>query len=292
MTSYRPVLCALLLLLSSQCLWAQSYEQQLQRWYQQREEELKAQNGWLNLVGLLWLQEGENSFGSDSSNNIIFPSKMAGQAGAFKRIGKKVWLDARVPITVNGVVLSSAQVFDADSARNPVMQWGDLRWNIIKREDRIGIRLRDLNHPAVQAFSGIEHFPVDRSLLIKTKYEPHVVPTTVSITNVLGQTSQQFSPGVVYFQLDGKAYQMIALEEEGQLFFVFGDPTNDVETYPAGRFLKAEKPAGPGEVWLDFNKAYNPPCAFTPFATCPLPPRQNILDRAIKAGEKNYGARH
>lgn len=292
MANFRSVLFATLLMFSIDPLRAQSYEQQLQRWYEHREEELKAPNGWLNLVGLLWLQEGENSFGSDSYNAIVFPTKIAGRAGSFIRKGTKVWLEALAPITVNDAVLSRAQVFDADAARNPVMQLGDLRWNIIKREDKIGIRLRDLNHPAVKDFSGIEHFPVDRNFLIKAKYEPHMVPTTVSITNILGQTTQQFSPGVVYFQLDGKAYQMIALEEEGQLFFVFGDLTNDVETYPAGRFLKAEKPPGPGEVWLDFNKAYNPPCAFTPFATCPLPPRQNIFDRAIKAGEKNYSTHH
>jgi uncharacterized protein (DUF1684 family) len=118
------------------------------------------------------------------------------------------------------------------------------------------------------------------------------VPTTISITNILGQTTKQFSPGVVHFSLEGKPYAMIALEEEGELFFVFGDPTNDVETYSAGRFLKAVKPALAGMVLLDFNKAYNPPCAFTPFATCPLPPKQNMLEVPVKAGEKNYGNHH
>jgi uncharacterized protein (DUF1684 family) len=118
------------------------------------------------------------------------------------------------------------------------------------------------------------------------------VPTTISITHNLGQTTKPFSPGLADFSVEGKPYAMIALEEEGVLFFVFGDPTNDVVTYAAGRFLKAVKPAAAGTVLLDFNKAYNPPCAFTPYATCPLPPKQNMLEVPIKAGEKNYGEHH
>jgi uncharacterized protein (DUF1684 family) len=271
---------------------AQSYERQLEQWYEAREKSLKAENGWLNLVGLLWINEGSNEFGSDSAGQLVFPKKLPSVAGVFERKGNTVWLNANIPILVNGVEKKEALVFHADSTRNPIMQYGDLRWNSIKREDKLGVRLRDLKSDALQSFRGIEHYPVNRNLIIEARYEPHTVPTSISITNILGQTTKQFSPGIVYFSLAGKSYTMIALEEEGELFFVFGDPTNDIETYSAGRFLKAVKPAVAGTVLLDFNKAYNPPCAFTPYATCPLPPKQNMLEVPVKAGEKNYSNHH
>lgn len=288
----RSLLFFCLVVTAVMSLRAQSYERQLTQWYDAREKSLKADNGWLNLVGLLWINEGNNSFGSDSSNTIVFPAKIPARAGFLERKGNAVWLHATVPVFVNAIEQKEAMVFNADSLRNPMMQYGDLRWNIIKRDDRLGVRLRDLKSDALKSFRGIDHFPVNRSLIIEARYEPHTVPTTIPITNMLGQTTKQFSPGVVYFSLDGKKYAMIALEEEGELFFVFGDPTNDVETYGAGRFLKAVKPAAAGTVLLDFNKAYNPPCAFTPYATCPLPPKQNMLETPIIAGEKNYGVHH
>jgi len=281
-----------LLLTGSLSVKSQSYERQLEQWYEAREKSLKAENGWLNLVGLLWLSEGRNDFGSDSANQVVFPKKLPPSAGVLERKGNTVWLNADIPILVNGVKKEEALVFHPDSTRNPIMQYGDLCWNIIRREDKLGVRLRDLKSDALLSFRGIEHYPVNRKLIIEARYEPHTVPTTISITNILGQTTKQFSPGLAHFSLEGKPYAMIALEEEGELFFVFGDPTNDVETYAAGRFLKAVKPAAAGTVLLDFNKAYNPPCAFTPYATCPLPPKQNMLEVPIKAGEKNYGEHH
>lgn len=289
---YPVLLFFFCIFVSPSKIQAQSYERQLEQWYEAREKSLKAENGWLNLVGLLWINEGQNNFGSDSANQMVFPKKLPAKAGVLQRNGNTVWLNADIPILVNGVEKKEALVFHADSTRNPVMQYGDLRWNIIKREDKLGVRLRDIQSDALQSFRGIEHFPLNRSLIIEARYEPHHVPTTISITNILGQTSKQFSPGLVHFSLAGKNYAMIALEEEGELFFVFGDPTNDVETYAAGRFLKAVKPAAAGTVLLDFNKAYNPPCAFTPYATCPLPPKQNMLEVPVKAGEKNYGQHH
>lgn len=271
---------------------AQSYQQSMQQWYLQREKSLKAENGWLNLVGLHWLEEGMNSFGSDSSMNIVFPPKMAARAGSFERRGEKVWLHSTVPVRIGDREVTDSLVFHPDSTTSPFMQFADLKWNIIRRENKLGIRLRDLKSKAVTEFPGLERFPLDRRFLVEARYEPNLVPTTVPITNVLGQTTKQFSPGMVHFNLEGRAYSMIALVEEGELFFVFGDPTNGVETYAAGRFLKAEMPPAAGTVILDFNKAYNPPCVFTPFATCPLPPARNMLDLRITAGEKNFVGHH
>lgn len=262
----------------------------MERWNEERVKELKAENGWLNLAGLFWLKEGENSFGSGETSNLRFPEgKIPAVAGMMERRGNKVYLKPGVPISVDGKLSGYTLVFDPDSTRNPVMQYGDLRWNIIKRDDRIGVRLRDLRHPAISGFSGIPRYSLDSSMVIRARFEPHMVPTSIPITNMLGQTYAQFSPGLVHFTMNGQRFTFIALEEEGMLFLVFGDDTNGVETYSAGRFLKAVKPDGPGTTTLDFNKAYNPPCAFTPFATCPLPPKQNIIPFQVNAGEKNYG---
>lgn len=267
---------------------AQSYQQDIQRWDEERVKELTAPNGWVNLAGLFWLKEGDNSFGSGEGNDIRFPDgKSAPRTGILSRQGYRVFLKNANGVTINGRAFSEGLVFDADSTNNPMMAYGDLRWFVIKRDNKVGIRLRDLKHPALAKFKGIERFPVDTNMRIRARFEPHPVPTSIPITNMLGQTYKQFSPGLVHCRINGKDHTFIALEEEGMLFIVFGDETNGVETYSSGRFLKAVNPQGPGETILDFNKAYNPPCAFTPYATCPLPPKQNQLSFALRAGEKS-----
>ena len=281
------VTCILILSISSAS--SQPYATELQQWYKQRDEYVKSDSGWLNLIGLYWIKEGRNSFGSSKDNDIAFDSqKVDPKAGFMIRNGNRVYLQVFKPVMIKSSPSTSALVYDPDSTNNPLVASGDLRWKIIKRDDKLGIRLRDLKSAAVQAFKGIKHFPIDTGLIVKARFEPHTVPTSVPITNVLGQTYRQFSPGTVSFALGGKSYNFLALEEDGKLFIVFGDATNDKETYSAGRFILADEPAGPGTTILDFNKAYNPPCAFTEFATCPLPPKQNIMQIPIRAGEKNY----
>lgn len=288
MMRIRLLIPLLALLVIQADLFAQSYAQEMKHWDNERVKELTAPNGWINLAGLFWLKEGDNSFGSGDGNDIRFPEgKAAPRTGILSRQGNRVFLKNAKGVTVNGKAFPEGLVFDADSAQNPMMAYGDLRWFVIKRDDRIGIRLRDLKHPALAKFKGIERFPVDTNMRIKARFEPHAVPTSIPITNMLGQTYKQFSPGLVHCRINGEEHTFIALEEEGMLFIVFGDETNGVETYSSGRFLKAKDPKGPGETILDFNKAYNPPCAFTPYATCPLPPRQNQLSFALKAGEKS-----
>jgi uncharacterized protein (DUF1684 family) len=277
------------LIFSALTVAAQTYREDMEAWDKARVKELKAESGWLNLAGLFWLREGENSFGSGASNDVRFPDgKIPASAGVMEKKGSSVILKPLVRITINGKETGPLIVFDPDSVKNPIMQYGDLRWNIIKRDDRIGVRLRDLKHPALDSFKGIPRYPLDTSMVIKARYEPHAVPTSIPITNMLGQTYAQFSPGLVHFSMNGQEFSFISLEEEGMLFLVFGDDTNEIETYSAGRFLKAIKPEGPGTTILDFNKAYNPPCAFTPFATCPLPPKQNIIPFGVRVGERKY----
>ena len=271
-----------------------AYLKELQDWQDQRVNNLKAPNGWLNLVGLYWLEEGPNTFGSGAGNKVVFPAgSIAAVGGVFERSGDQVKLIAQegVSIKVNGREVKEAVIFDKDSTKPATVESGNLRWTIIKRDDKIGVRLRDLNSPLVTGFPGIHRYPTDTAWRINAIFQPATGPANIAITNILGQTSQQNTPGKLLFTIGGVQYTLDALDEGGDAFFViFGDETSGKTTYPSGRFLAVKKPAANSTATvIDFNKAYNPPCAFTHYATCPLPPRQNILPVAVTAGEKDYG---
>jgi uncharacterized protein (DUF1684 family) len=287
----KQIVIGFLVLLSLSLQAQTDYKQSIDDWHQKRIEDLKKENGWLNLAGLFWLQPGKNSFGSGTDVQIKFPEKtVVGQAGYFELNGNTVLLhtNEQTPVQVNGVVKNDAIIFHPDSARPAQCSYGSLRWTIIKREDKTGIRLRDLNSKQLTAFKGIEHFPIDSQYRVTARLQKSFA-SSIMITNVLGQTNAQSTPGKLLFTLQGKDYSLDALEEDNELFIIFGDATSGEETYPSGRFLHAALPGENGITTLDFNKAYNPPCAFTPYATCPIPPKQNILPIAINAGEKNYG---
>ena len=271
---------------------ASSYQQEIDNWHEKRIQGLRAENGWLNLVGLFWLEEGRNSFGTAATNKLVFPvGKIAAEAGYFERKGKEVRLVATGDdqILIKERPVHDVVIFHADSARPVVVSRGSLRWTIIKREDKYGVRLRDLQSAQLDAFTGIDRYPVDSNWRVEAVLEKVQDSRSIAITNVLGQTTAQASPGRLAFTLNGQRYTLDALEEGKELFIIFADETSGNGTYPSGRFVYAEKPGPDGKTILDFNKAYNPPCAFTTFATCPLPPKQNILPIAVTAGEKNYG---
>ena len=278
-----------------------AYTQEIESWHRSRINNLKAANGWLNLAGLFWLNEGKNSFGSDPGNTIVFPQGAA-SAGYFERTGNTVKiviqndLDIRVngaivkpDIRANGAAVKEAVIYGGDSSRPPVVSYGSLRWTIIRRDDKIGVRLRNLESPQATAFKDIERFPVDSAWKVQATLRKEQQAQTIAIANVLGQISQQQTPGKLLFTIGDKQYTLDALEEGDELFVIFADATNGKTTYPSGRFLSVKKPGADGLTTIDFNKAYDPPCAFTPYATCPLPPKQNVLDLAITAGEKDYG---
>ena len=268
----------------------QNYIATINAWHDQRVANLKKDNGWLNLVGLYWLKPGKNSFGSDADMQVQFPkATILDNAGYFEVKGTTVMLhiNNKVGVQINGNEKNDAIIFSADSSKPALCSYGSLRWTIIKRDDKLGIRLRDLDSKQQKEFTGIERFNVDSNFKVNA-YLEKPQRSSISITNVLGQTNDLQTPGKLIFTLKGVRYTLDALEEGDQLFILFGDKTSGEETYPAGRFLYADKPGADGTTILDFNKAYNPPCAFTPFATCPLPPKQNILPVAITAGEKNY----
>jgi uncharacterized protein len=270
-----------------------AHKTEIEQWQAKRINDLKAPNGWLNLIGLHWLHDGINTFGSGKNNDIVFPEgKIADKAGYLVLKQNKVTLEIapKVNITVEGKPVKSLTVFNPDSTRQPVVEFDSLRWTIIKRDDQFGVRLRDLNNADLKNFKGIERYPVDVKWKLKAKWEKADSTKTIDITNVLGQTTAQKSPGTFVFEIDGKEFRLDALMgNKEEYFIIFADSTTGKETYGAGRFIYVKHPDENGKAFIDFNKAYNPPCAFTPYATCPLPPKQNMLDIAVTSGEKNYG---
>lgn len=273
-----------------------AYQQEMDQWHQKRIDELKSETGWLNLAGLFWLKEGINTFGSDKANDLIFPEgKIAPKAGFFLVKGGVVQMNVMPDVKVirDSAMVEEETIFHPDSVKNATLNHGSLQWFVIKRDDQVGIRLRDLQSKGVEEFSGIEWYEVDPAWRVEATLQVSPTPKKISITNVLGQTTDQVSPGTLVFELDGKTYNLDALESgNDELFIIFGDPTNENETYPSGRYLYVKIPDANGKVIVDFNQSINPPCAFTPFATCPLPPPQNVVPIAIRSGEKNYNGAH
>ena len=268
------------------------YKKEIDAWHAQRVEvDLKGDHGWLNLAGLFWLKEGFNTFGSDSSNELIFPiNRIAANTGTFVLQQGKVTIQVEpgVKVTQDTVDVSELLVFEC-GMRPPVLRHGALEWTVIERNGKYGVRLRDLESEAVKHFTGVNRFPVDPSWRIEGHFEKYEDSRSIEVTNVLGQTYSQPCPGALVFEIEGKEFRLDAIDEGGDDYFIiFGDRTNATETYPSGRYMYVSPPDERGTVIIDFNKSYNPPCAFTEYATCPLPPRQNVLDVSVLAGEKNY----
>jgi uncharacterized protein (DUF1684 family) len=267
-----------------------SFQQDMNEWKQKRINALTNDNGWLNLTGLYWLKPGKNYFGSDASNDLIYQHpEMPKNAGYFILENHQVnWVSAKnIQTKIKDSLITTALLYEEGNRNAPLVALGKLRWNIIQRDDKIGIRLRDLNSPIVKKFKSCERCKDDSTWRLTARFEKKQ-ENKLLITNVLGQTNEQASPGKLIFIIAGKEYQLDALVEGNELFILFGDATSGKGTYPAGRFLYVEMPDANGNTIIDFNKAYNPPCAFTIYATCPLPPKQNILPIAITAGEKDH----
>ena len=269
-----------------------THRSEIEEWHARRVEGLKRPDSWFSVVGLYWLEAGPNSFGSDSNNTLIFPENAPPRIGTFVRTGKSVEMtvQAGVPVTHEGNSVTSLDLTSNDPRRPVVAHLGSFHWFVIERADRVGIRLRDAAAPAVAAFDGVEMFPVSLDWRIPARLDRYDPPKMIRIPNILGTVSVQPSPGAVVFDVDGEELRLdVTGDPNGERFsIVFGDRTNAGETYGGGRFLTVNAPNESGRMFIDFNKATNPPCAFTAFATCPLPPRQNHLPTRIEAGEKVY----
>jgi uncharacterized protein (DUF1684 family) len=193
-------------------------------------------------------------------------------------------------ITSDGNAASTLVLQSDDDGKPTVLKLGSLKLFVIKRGDKLGLRVKDKRNPGRSRFAGLDYFPVDLKWRIDARFETYDPPRIIPIVNVLGMVDNMTSPGVLVFEVNAKSYRLDPVLEKGskQLFIIFGDKTTGKETYGAGRYLYADPAGDDGKVVLDFNKAYNPPCAFTEFATCPLPPRQNRLSIRVEAGEKKY----
>ncbi len=261
-------------------------------WRADRDARLRSPDGWLSLVGLHWLVAGENHVGAHPANQVVLHGHEIPP-----RVGS-LWVEDGVVRLVphEGVeVLHAGQpvgemvLEDDHESRPTVLEIGSLRFHLIRRGDRLAVRVKDSAAPALKGFTGIEHFPIDPAWRVEARLEPAPAGDTLEIVDITGALSRDTTPGTVVFDRDGANWRLAALPgEDGSLWLVFGDATNGAETYGGGRYLYTETPLPDGMVVVDFNLAYNPPCVFSPYATCPLPPPQNRLPIRIEAGELTY----
>ncbi len=263
-----------------------AYIQSFDKWKAELVDDLKT--NWLSLAGLFWLKPGENSFGSDAGNAIMFPKGPA-HAGVFELQGTDVTVkfgpDAHA--TIDGKPVTTAKLQPDTSGSPTMVELGSLRIKVIVRGQRIGIRLKDLDSEQAKNYHGPIFFPLDLSYRVTATWVPSDGKKTVDVPNVLGDTTPTPVAGTVVFKINGQEVRLTDLggNPSKGLSFVFNDLTSKTDTYPGGRFLETE-PVVNGTVVIDFNRAYNPPCAVTPYATCPLAPKENRLAVAIPAGEK------
>lgn len=268
---------------------AASHRQQVEAWQRNRDARLRADGGWLTLAGLFWLKPGASSFGADPHGEIVLPAPAPAHAGTFVLDGARVRVEAvpGVALTLAGKPVDRRQLqSDAGGAEPDVLSLGALRLQVIERHGRYAIRVKDNDSPVRRQFKGLRYYPINARYRVVARFVAHTKPVTITVPNVLGLAEDEPSPGYAEFTLDGKSFRLDPVTEPGEprLFFIFRDQTAGKTTYGSGRFLYADPPRD-GAIVLDFNQAYSPPCAFTPYATCPLPPAQNRMATAIEAGE-------
>lgn len=272
---------------------AANYQQTVEKWRHDYEAKLTSDTGWLTVSGLFWIHEGANSFGSDPNNNIVLPAGAPAFAGVFtSHAGKtSVHLKPGVAATMNGKPVQTAEL--RPDSREDRIVLGDLTLFVHASGDRFAIRMKDKNSQLRKNFTGLNWFPVDPDYHVTAKFVSYPSPRELDSQNVLGDAIKLKVIGYVSFSLKGQAIRLDAEENDSQpgLFIVFRDLTSGKLTYPASRFLDTDVPKD-GAVELDFNEAYNPPCAYNPFTTCPLPLPGNRLQIEIPAGEKLYKHGH
>ena len=290
------ILC-LFLIVSTGCELSEeeaAYHAEIDNWHARRVKRLTSKTGWLSVAGLYWLKEGANTFGSNPENDLKFPkSKTPEYIGSFIFENEKVILRVNEGIEVlhDGKQVEVLQMAPDVSGKPTIVSLDSLNWYIIKRGERYGVRLKDRESKYLKNFEGIERYPVDTDWRIRARLEVYDPPKKIEVPNILGTIAEETSPGALVFEIDGKKFRLdpIGNSADKPLFLIFADQTNGHETYGAGRFTYVPAPDSTGYTYIDFNKAYNPPCAFTRYATCPLPPQQNVLPIEVTAGEKNYG---
>ncbi len=276
-----------------------AYAAEVDQWRSQRLERLTAEDSWLSLTGLFWLEEGENVFGSAADGAVVLPDSSIPETVGSLLLSSEGEVSARVEagagVFINGEPLTEATL-SPDTSDNPdIITAGRIRFLIIQRGERFGVRVKDPQAPSRTSFEGIAHFPTDPTFKVEARFEPYDAPREVAIPTVLGEDTSMLATGVLHFTINGSEHSLepyVGSPDDPQYFLIFRDATSGDTTYGAGRFMSAAAAGDDGTTTLDFNLAYNPPCAFTPYATCPLPPPQNSLDISIEAGEQYRGEGH
>jgi uncharacterized protein (DUF1684 family) len=268
---------------------AADFQSEIAAWRADREARLKAPDGWLSLVGLSWLKEGGNIAGSAPDARVQLPAKAPAQAGVFTLRGDTIEFTAApgVQAIFNGKPARSA-LLRPDS--EDMLDVAGVKLLAIKRGRGYGIRVKDSDSPFRRSFTTLRWYPPKRDWVIQAKFVPYPQPRKIQFEATAGGKQDVISRGYVEFMRAGRNLRLAPVDEEGRLFFIFRDRAAGKTTYPAARFLYADA-AKNGIVTLDFNKAYNPPCVFTPYSTCPLPPPENRLPIPVEAGEMMYETR-
>lgn len=266
----------------------ENYTVELDLFYSDRHESLTKANGWMRIAGMYWLDEGVNTFGSDTTNNVVFPAgKIAMNAGTYRVERDSVWMTPSPDDQFYADQITLEQetlLYPTDPELR--VQSGDLEWYIIKRGNLMGIRLYNADNPLVDGFEGFPRYETDANYYVQAELITEGVPDSIKIANILGQEEMTPSRGVLRFKLGEMEYRLTSLVGGERMFIIVGDLTNQDETYQAGRYLYVDMPKEGGKTTvIDFNKMYNPPCAYSAFTTCQLPPVENRLDVRIEAGE-------
>ncbi|MCO4746800.1 MAG: DUF1684 domain-containing protein [Proteobacteria bacterium] len=270
-----------------------AYTTAIKATWKERDDRLATERGWLTLVGLSWLEEGDTVIGSTEDAGVPLPDWSApATLGKLTRTGTEVRFTPAdgVEVSDEEAVLTEAVTLLADAHEDgpTVLTHKTLTFYVIERQGKIGIRAKDSAHPDRTAFTGVPHFDVDAAFKVSATLERYDEPRPLQFPTAIGTTEEALVPGVLTFELNGATHTLLPFQDapDEEMFIVFADGTSGIETYGAGRFLGAPAADSDGKVELDFNTATNPPCAFTPFATCPLPPSENRLSARVEAGEK------
>jgi len=299
----RPIVLCLVLAALAACGCSnqddEAYRAEIDAWHAQRLERLRSETGWLTLVGLHPLGQGENRLGSARANDIVMTKKAPARLGRLSLAGAQAefYGTAGVPVflwqdgAVSGTPFAGGPIRTDGQGPPDMLASGYLVFYVIQRGEKYFLRVKDRDSEVLREFEGIARYPVFNSWRVTATLEGE--PGTMRVANVLGQVAAEPSPGTLVFELKGQTCRLRPTGKVGEgLFVVFGDISNGAGTYPSGRFLATDPPAADGTYILDFNRAYNPPCVFSEHATCPLPGPENMLLVAITAGEKMWGSDH
>ena len=272
----------------------QDFVKEEMEWREERDNSMRSQTSWLTIAGLYWLDGGENTFGTDETNKVVLPSGSASSfCGRFmlEEGGVRVVAAEGVDLKIGDEKITEKVLIGGNEGTPDILELNDLRMWIIKRGERYAIRMRDFNAPSFKQYKGLDFFPPNEKFRIEGHFFPYDKDKIIEVTTVAGTKAELASPGYITFVMSGEECRLEAFkgnEKNTMLFIVFKDLTNGEETYAKGRFMDADV-LDDGKVDLNFNRAYNPPCSYTPYATCPVPPPEaNWLKARIEAGEKAY----